>query len=364
MEKCLPKYSGVLGSTYFRYVKDVFFNKIVKHIKVYIDDIIAKNDKKVLKDKCLYLAKYLVNNKSPPYYYLPEKATWEKALKEWLSPHYKKLDELGGCPLIMNQNDLEILELKYKVDDFCEKRKIYLDELRQSQGNPMSESNYSSKCNSYNEWIEEEKRYFATKKKLFENCYDIKAQKGRRKTCNIMDPNIFNKQSICRSPLQKESDRSLSQENKSLTEVEQKESQSAPMREDQKQKPVPHLQETESHPPSQHREHSSAEKEIKQEPQTHLPVIFSPEASSIITGDNSEDPAQSTQVEVPEISKILPSSELQKTPESIASHTNPEDPGETYSFEIMTSSSRTYDITTSLPDSSISPKIPGVNNTN
>ncbi|SBS91551.1 STP1 protein, partial [Plasmodium malariae] len=360
MEKCLPKYSGVRGSTYFRYINEGVFNKIVKHIKVYIDDIIAKNDKKVLKDKCLYLAKYLVSNKSPPYYYLPERATWEKALKEWLSPHYNKLDILGGCPLIMNQNDLEILELKYKVHDFCEKRKSYLDELRQSQGNPMSESNYSSKCNSYNEWIEEEKKYFATKKKLFENCYDIKeAQKGRRKTCNIMDPNIFNKQSICRSPLQKESDRSLSQESKSLTEVEQKESESASMREDQKQKPVPHLQETETQPLSQHGELSTADKEIKKEPQTQSPIIFPPEASSIITDDNSEDPAQSTKAEVPEISKILPSPELQKTPESIASHTNPEVPGETHSFEIMTSSSRTYDITTSLPDSSISPKIPG-----
>ncbi|SBT86079.1 STP1 protein [Plasmodium malariae] len=347
MEKCLPK--------------DGIFNKIVNHIKVDIDDIIAKNDKKVLKDKCLYLANYLVNNKSPPYYYLPEKATWEKALKEWLSPHYKKLDKLGGCPLIMNQNDLEILELKYKVDDFCEKRKSYLDELRQSQGNPKSDSNYSSKCDSYNEWIEEKKGYFTTKKKLFENCYEIdKTQKGRRKTCNIMDPETFNKLPNCRSTVQKESGQLPSQENKNLPEVTKKESERASMREDQEQKRAPDILETEPQPEpqsrSQHEDHSALEKGIAKESQIISPVTSSSESSSIKTKDDHEDPGQHTQSKLSVFPKSPVSTESQKSPVSITLPTSLGVLETSADFQIIPSSSGS----SNFPHNSIPSKILGI----
>ncbi|SBT85832.1 STP1 protein [Plasmodium malariae] len=322
MEKCLPKYLRVYGSTYYRYYGDIYFRRVVHHIRDKINDFILKKDKEPLKDICLYLSNYLINNKNPPNYYAPQRELWERSLYEWLNPHYKKLDKLGGCPLIMNQNDLEILELKYNVDDFCEKRESYLDELRQSQGNPKSNSNYSSKCDSYNEWIDGKEKYFTTKKELFKNCYKIeKTQKGRRKTCNIIDPKTFNKLPNCRSTVQKESGQRPIQKNKNLPEVTKKESERASMREDQEQKRAPDILETEPQPEpqsrSQHEDHSALEKGIAKESQIISPVTSSPESSSIKTKDDHEDPGQHTQSKLSVFPKSAVSTESQKSPVSI-----------------------------------------------
>ncbi|SBT85665.1 STP1 protein [Plasmodium malariae] len=322
MEKCLPKYLRVYGSTYYRYYGDIYFRRVVHHIRDKINDFILKKDKEPLKDICLYLSNYLINNKNPPNYYAPQRELWERSLYEWLNPHYKKLDKLGGCPLIMNQNDLEILELKYNVDDFCEKRESYLDELRQSQGNPKSNSNYSSKCDSYNEWIDGKEKYFTTKKELFKNCYKIeKTQKGRRKTCNIIDPKTFNKLPNCRSTVQKRIWSTSNSKNKNLPEVTKKESERASMREDQEQKRAPDILETEPQPEpqsrSQHEDHSALEKGIAKESQIISPVTSSPESSSIKTKDDHEDPGQHTQSKLSVFPKSAVSTESQKSPVSI-----------------------------------------------
>ncbi|SBT01265.1 PIR Superfamily Protein [Plasmodium malariae] len=364
MEKCLPKYSRVYGSTYFRYSSDIYFRKVVHHIRDKINGFILKKDKEPLKDICLYLSNYLIKNKNPPNYYASQRELWERSLNEWLNPYYEKLNELGECPLIMNKNDLEILKLKYEVDEFCEKRESYLDELRQSQGNPKSNSNYSSKCDSYNEWIDGKEKYFTTKKELFKNCYKIeKTQKGRRKTCNIIDPETFSKLPKCRSTVQKESSRGPTQENKSLPEVTKKESEGASMLEDQQQKPAPDILKTEPQPEPQsqlqHEVHSALENGNGKESQSISPVRSSPESSSIKTKDVQEDPGQHTQSKLSQFPKSIVSTESQTSLKSITLLTNLDVSGTPTDYQNIPLSSGS----SNFPDNSMPSKILGSINT-
>ncbi|SBS92082.1 STP1 protein [Plasmodium malariae] len=360
MEKCLPKYLRVYGRTYYRYYGDIYFRRVVHHIRDKINDFILKKDKEPLKDICLYLSNYLINNKNPPKYYASQRELWERSLNEWLNPYYKKLNGLGECPLIMNTNDLEILKLKYEVDEFCKERNRHLTEISLSQGNPKSNSNYSSKCYSYNEWIDGKENYFTTKKKLFENCYEReKTQKGRRKTCNITDPKTFNKLPNCRSTVQKESGQLPSQENKSLPEVPKKESEKTFILEDQKQKPSPDILETEPQPESQsqpqHEVHSALEKEIDKEPQIISPVRSSPESSSIKTKDVQEDPGQHIQSKLSESPKSIVSTESQTSLKSITLLTNLDVSGTRTDYQNIRLSSGS----SNFPDNAMPSKILG-----
>ncbi|SBT86013.1 STP1 protein [Plasmodium malariae] len=360
MEKCLPKYSRVYGSTYFRYSSDIYFRKVVHHIRDKINGFILKKDKEPLKDICLYLSNYLIKNKNPPNYYASQRELWERSLNEWLNPYYEKLNGLGECPLIMNKNDLEILKLKYEVDEFCKERNRHLTEISLPQGNPKPDSDYSSRCDSYNEWIDGKEKYFTKKKKLLENCYEReKTQKDRRKTCNIMDPETFSKLPKCRSTVQKESSRGPTQENKSLPEVNKKKSEGASMLEDQQQKPAPDILKTEPQPEPQsqlqHEVHSALENGIGKESQSISPVRSSSESSSIKTKDGHEDPVQHTQSKLSVFPKSPVSTESQKSPVSITLPTSLGVSGTPIDYQNIRLSSGS----SNFPDNSMPSKILG-----
>ncbi|SBT00615.1 STP1 protein [Plasmodium malariae] len=356
MEKCLPTYSRVYGYTYFRYQWEPLFIKVVLHIKDYIKDISSKNDKEALRNNCLYLAKYLIDHSTPPPYYITQKELWKNVLYEWLSPDYKKLDELGGCPLIMDKKHLEILELKYDIDDFCKKRNSYLNDLKQLNQKTSYDSTYSQKCNEYNIWIENRDMYFRTKKKPIESCYKInEKQQGKRNICNIMDPNTFNKQSVCRSfhlvtseksPSKKESKDSLLGENTHNSEfTSQVQSKKA-------------IQETETQPNSQIQSQLQTNPEkISQnephiQPQTTLTPEYTPKENEF--GYNG---AQFTQVEVLQDSKCLVPSDSECSPESVVS-TKSDISRETQDFQIVSPSSGKTNNDTQFPIVIIPSKIP------
>ncbi|SCN12450.1 STP1 protein [Plasmodium malariae] len=334
-----------------------FFIKVVHHIKNYIKDISSKNDKEALRNNCLYLAKYLIDHSTPPPYYITQKELWKNVLYEWLSPDYKKLDELGGCPVIMDKKHLEILELKYDIDDFCKKRNSYLNDLKQLNQKNSYDSTYSQKCNEYNIWIENRDIYFRTKQNLIESCYKInEKQQGKKNICNIMDPNTFNKQSVCRSfhlvtseksPSKKENKDSLLGENTHNSEfTSQVQSKKA-------------IQETETQPNSQIQSQlqTNPEKISQNEPhiqsQTTLTPEYTPKENKF--GYNG---AQFTHVEVLQDSKCLVPSDSECSPESVVS-TKSDISRETHDFQIVSPSSGKTNNDTQFPAVITPSKIPG-----
>ncbi|SBT86021.1 STP1 protein [Plasmodium malariae] len=286
MEKCLPTYSRVYGTTVFRYNVEPRFREVVNHIKNSINDIIVKKDKEQLKNKCLYLARYLIVNNTPPHYYISQKEIWEKALNVWLSPYYEKLDKLGGCPLIMDEKHLEILELKYEVDDFCKKRNTDLTDIKRFKQRPQCDESYSSKCEEYNIWISEKEKHFNTKKYLIETCYDRnQTEKDPKKFCNIMDPETFKKQPNCTlSHLVLSGQVPSKEKNKASSEVSESRAESVSTTKNAQQvgqdlsesEAQPQVQ---TQPPPQHEGLSTPGSGTEDEPQTLSPGTSLSEAS-------------------------------------------------------------------------------------
>ncbi|SBT00039.1 PIR Superfamily Protein, partial [Plasmodium malariae] len=178
-------------------------------IKTYIENearsLIDQGDKELFRKGCRGLANYLINNKSRPSYLNYSREMWEGTIKNWVKSHYEKLDIHGGCPVIMDNEDLKLLDLKYKIEDFCEKRSKDLKEIEQLKRNPPRNciEDYLKKCRDYNEWINTEKINFEEKKVLIGHCYKYtKPQRTRRKNnpefmCDIMDPKTFNEPNDC-----------------------------------------------------------------------------------------------------------------------------------------------------------------------
>ncbi|SBS93191.1 PIR Superfamily Protein [Plasmodium malariae] len=363
MEKCLPKNLRIFGTSYFRYAREARFIEVVNHIKDNITKLISNKDKKALKDKCLYLARYLIDNKTPPGYYTSQKATWEKALNEWLHPHYKKLDELGGCPLIMNENDLEFLKLKYEVDDFCKKRNTDLTDIKLLKQNPQSAESYSSKCEEYNIWISEKKEYFNTKKYLIETCYERgQTKKGPKKTCDIMDPQTFKKQLNCRLSHPVPPDQIIAEKKNKGSPEGEKRVESKFTTQDRNQQ-VPDVLETAAQPRPQHGEHNTPERKIENEPQTLSPIIAPSEASSTKTENSHAEYVQSPQAELSE-PKSFVSLDSEKPPDSTPLHRKPDVSRETQDFQIVSFPSGKLNVATDFPAVTVHAKIPSITYTN
>ncbi|SBT86006.1 STP1 protein [Plasmodium malariae] len=360
MDKCLPTYPRVYGDTVFRYKWEPRFTKVVNDIGNNIKDIITKNDKEALRNNCLYLARYLIVNKTPPDYYILQKEIWEKALNVWLSPYYEKLDKLGGCPLIMDEKHLEILKLKYEVDDFCKKRNTDLTDIKRLKQRPQSDESYSSKCEEYNTWIEERNEHFMTKKNLIELCYDRnQTEKDTKKICNIMDPQTFKKQLNCTPSHPVPPGQVLAEtKNKSSSEGEKK-IESKFTTQDINQQVVPDVLETAAQPRSQHDEHSAPEKDIENEPTTLSPGTAPSEALSTKTENTHAKCVKSPQAELSE-PKCFVSLDSEKSPDSTPLHTKPDVSRKTQDFQIVSFPSARSNVATDLPAVTVQSKIPRI----
>ncbi|SBT85764.1 STP1 protein [Plasmodium malariae] len=179
------------------------FKNIVNEIKQKTSSLNNEHDKNKFREGCKYLADYLINNNNPPRHYEYHKKTWKGSLHYWLKNYYKNLDKHGGCPLIFEEEDKKILELKYEEVDFCDKKKKYLDEIQLLKGKlPNNYDKYSSKCNEYNEWIDKMKNYFEEKRSHFGTCYQKKDKKKKKKgssefICDLMNDQTFKKLTDC-----------------------------------------------------------------------------------------------------------------------------------------------------------------------
>ncbi|SBT85599.1 STP1 protein [Plasmodium malariae] len=365
MEKCLPKNLRIFGTSYFRYAREARFREVVNHIKDNITKLISNKDKEALKDKCLYLARYLIDNKTPPNYYISEKKIWERALNEWLHPHYKKLDKLGGCPLIMEEKHFDILKLKYEVDNFCKERITHLNELRQSQRNPKSDSSYSSKCDSYNVWIDQKEKYFTTKKHLIESCYERnQTKKDPKRMCNIMDLETFKKQPNCTLSHPVLSGKDLSTEkNKATSEVSESRTESVSTTKDAQQEVGQDLSESEAQPQvqtqprPQHEGLSTPESGIENESQT-LPLVTPPSEASYRKSENiNAQGEQSLEAEESDPNGFV-SLYSYKSPQSTPLQTKPDISTEKQDFQIVSSSSERSNDATNFPLNTVHSKIP------
>ncbi|KAI4833664.1 uncharacterized protein MKS88_000267 [Plasmodium brasilianum] len=197
MDNCFSSKLNVLGSGFLTYYNDLYFKRIIQNIKRKTANV-NKSNKEAFRNVCRDLSKYLMNNKSPPPHYISFKDKWEGALKKWVQSYYEKINIHKECPVVLEENDMKILELKYDEEDFCEKRNIYLNEIRQLKPGTIKTCNeeYLKKCNEYNNWINGRNIYFQEKVSLIKGCYRkerIMGKKGKKQEslCNILEEETF-----------------------------------------------------------------------------------------------------------------------------------------------------------------------------
>ncbi|KAI4841328.1 hypothetical protein MKS88_000568 [Plasmodium brasilianum] len=178
------------------YILNGKFKNIRKHIIKITSSLKNQKKKKEFRETCLELADYLIKeNHAPPGF---EQSKWDQALKNWNEYQYDKIRRHGGCPMIIEKNDRDLLELKYEAEDFYERRDNELKQLRRFQ---LGENTYDCKTFSsctkrlqdYNVWINKSKKYFEEKKMLIEKNSKTEHQKIKFKIPveNLMNPQTF-----------------------------------------------------------------------------------------------------------------------------------------------------------------------------
>ncbi|SBT01766.1 STP1 protein [Plasmodium malariae] len=202
MENCIPKNFALSGLAGFGLQRTQPFRTITAHIQDKTNFLKTLKDKDLFRNECKQLADYLIGNMSPPKFTSP--TMWEALLKFYLNHYFKDLTKYGGCPMILKKEHKELLELKYKEEDFCKKRSSDLNVIEsiRKRNSGKCENTCLTKCKEYNNWIKQIYNEFKEKRNLFENCYKIEPRKKTKKLtkesiCDIMNEETFKELPYC-----------------------------------------------------------------------------------------------------------------------------------------------------------------------
>ncbi|SBT85932.1 STP1 protein [Plasmodium malariae] len=202
MEGCLSSNLMVLGTGALEMYMYQEFIRIVQHVNQTTTSLNNENNKENFRTKCLQLADYLIQHKTPPRYYLQGKEKWEGTLKGRLNSYFTPLIlKYGGCFPILDNNEKQILDLNYKALNLCDEIKKRQEEIQCIKGKRIisdkCDETCSNKINEYNVWISNEKVNFNNKKELLiHNCKNVPSQFPTKK-CDIVNPGTFSELPEC-----------------------------------------------------------------------------------------------------------------------------------------------------------------------
>ncbi|KAI4841577.1 STP1 protein [Plasmodium brasilianum] len=204
MENCIPNNFALSGSAGFGLQLTQQFSTIRAHIQNKTNFLKTANNENLFREECKQLADFLIKNMSPPPQYTSQHM-WESFLKFRLNHYFNNITKYGGCPMILKKEHKELLELKYKEEDFCKKKTADLKEIEGLKQNNSGKcvNTCLDKCKTYNAWIKQMQKHFEEKKSLFKNCYTKESSKKKTKKltkesiCDIMNEETFKELSEC-----------------------------------------------------------------------------------------------------------------------------------------------------------------------
>ncbi|SBS96478.1 STP1 protein [Plasmodium malariae] len=209
MENCATTNYAGLGYGALRYVRKPEFIQAQRKILSSLASLKKKKDKNEFKKECLQLNDYLIKLKDkPPKYTNPNQ--WVPVLRNYFKSKFDELTEHGGCPMIFEQNERDLLELKYDALDFCETIKVYEQKLSafKEGGNRTYNCNSNADClkhcTEYKDWFTSKKGHFQNTRNLISKSCIYKSLSSHfpTKQCNILNTRMLNKvpECICIKP--------------------------------------------------------------------------------------------------------------------------------------------------------------------
>ncbi|SCO92863.1 STP1 protein [Plasmodium malariae] len=184
MEKCFNSYPVVQGFTTLNLYTQQEFKRVGANIISQVSSLKSENKKEKFREKCKSLADYLINTKDPYRRY--QEYIWKGALRTWYSKNFTGITQHGGCFMIFNNEEKNLLELIYDAYDFCEKKEKYMQIL-------------SNKCSEYETWFEYSKIQLQDKRSFIEKSCKNKKEllELPRTKCNILKSETFNQTPVC-----------------------------------------------------------------------------------------------------------------------------------------------------------------------
>ncbi|KAI4840862.1 hypothetical protein MKS88_000625 [Plasmodium brasilianum] len=204
MDNCFTRdYSG-FGSNAGHYIVKPKFKQTRSQILSRLSSLEKVTDKAKFRKECLDLVNFLIKKKDdPPDYTDPKR--WVPVLRNYFKHRFDKITQHGGCPMIFEQKERDILELKYNALDFCELNKTYVQKLSKFRKGGSStyvcngDPDCKKHCTEYKDWFTGKKEHFQNTKKLISESCIFKSSSSQfpERECNILDPKIFNKPPQC-----------------------------------------------------------------------------------------------------------------------------------------------------------------------
>ncbi|KAI4838710.1 STP1 protein [Plasmodium brasilianum] len=302
MENCdTTNYSG-LGYGALPYIRNPEFIQARNQILSRITALKEKTLKEEFRKECLELSNYLIKLKNkPPKYTNPKQ--WVPVLRNYFKSKFDELTEHGGCPMIFEQNERDLLELKHDALDYCETIKVYEKKLRAFKKGDSSTYNCNSDadcirhCTEYKDWFTSKNGHFQNTRNLISKSCIFKHLSSHfpTKKCNILNTRMLNKvpECLCIKP---EATSQPSYKEKKLNDVEldQNKSEDALISQDQSLQQMEHPPDGPPHRPTERQPDSSPESSSSDPSQ----LLTKHEDKSMANSDNLGADTQHTHPEI------------------------------------------------------------------
>ncbi|KAI4839237.1 hypothetical protein MKS88_001781 [Plasmodium brasilianum] len=203
MEGCASRnYSG-LGFGATQYLGKLEFRQTKNQILSRLSSLGKKTIKEEFRKECLELTNFLIKKKDeyPKY---TDRNRWVPVLRNYFEGAFNRITQHGGCPMIFDEKEKDLLELKYNALDFCEKNISYKNKLNTfKKGSNTYDCNNDTQCiiycKEYEEWFVSKKQHFEKKRHLIHESCTFKKSSSQfpARNCNILDSRTFNKLPQC-----------------------------------------------------------------------------------------------------------------------------------------------------------------------
>ncbi|VUZ99717.1 PIR protein [Plasmodium vivax] len=140
----------------------------------YVGEKIGKLNKEKSADsfirECRELNGYLTRNRSDCNQCYGHSYQGTTNIDAAVKIYLETVTKFGGCPHPFTSEDAERIKLISDIEEFCEKKKGYIREIKPLKSQCVAKKDcsssepYKTKCSKYLEWLDERERYFFGKK--------------------------------------------------------------------------------------------------------------------------------------------------------------------------------------------------------